>query len=189
MVDLKPPNFRVDAATKEIFISQTTDSHFANYRFSFRKLLILISQTTDFHFANYRFSFRKLQISISFRSISFRKTTVSQVQVQRIPRETYSIQTFPTDSPRDSSRVPPQLACVPGARKGKEERKIGCACFDVCALNKRSTYCRICRDETFCFRSIPFKPMNQTYLRRSLGIDIIYLLFFLHYFSGVVSFE
>ena len=39
--------------------------HFANYRFSFRKLQILISQTTDSHFANYRFSFRKLQISIS----------------------------------------------------------------------------------------------------------------------------
>ena len=67
----------------QIFISQTTDSHFANYRFSFRKLqifisqttdfLILISQTTDFHFANYRFPFRKLQISISFRPISFRK--------------------------------------------------------------------------------------------------------------------
>ena len=46
-------------------ISQTTDSHFANYRFSFRKLQIPISQTTDSHFANYRFSFRKLQISIS----------------------------------------------------------------------------------------------------------------------------
>ena len=48
-----------------MFISQTTDFHFANYRFSFRKLQISISQTTDFHFANYRFSFRKLQISIS----------------------------------------------------------------------------------------------------------------------------
>ena len=36
-------------------ISQTTDFHFANYRFSFRKLQILISQTTDFHFANYKF--------------------------------------------------------------------------------------------------------------------------------------
>ena len=49
----------------QIFISQTTDFHFANYRFSFRKLQISISQTTDSHFANYRFSFRKLQISIS----------------------------------------------------------------------------------------------------------------------------
>ena len=48
-----------------MFISQTTDFHFANYRFSFRKLQILISQTTDSHFANYRFSFRKLQISVS----------------------------------------------------------------------------------------------------------------------------
>ena len=42
----------------QIFISQTTDSHFSNYRFSFRKLQIFISQTTDFHFANYRFPFR-----------------------------------------------------------------------------------------------------------------------------------
>ena len=33
----------------------------------------VISQTTDSHFANYRFSFHKLQIVISFRSISFRK--------------------------------------------------------------------------------------------------------------------
>ena len=56
----------------QIFISQTTDSHFANYRFSFCKPQIFISQTTDFHFANYRFPFGKLQISISFRSISFR---------------------------------------------------------------------------------------------------------------------
>ena len=48
-----------------MFISQTTDFHFANYRFSFRKLQIPISQTTDSHFANYRFSFRKLQILIS----------------------------------------------------------------------------------------------------------------------------
>ena len=47
-----------------ILISQTTDSHFANYRFPFRKLQIPISQTTDFHFANYRFPFRKLQIPI-----------------------------------------------------------------------------------------------------------------------------
>ena len=98
----------------------------------------------------------------------------SKEQVQRIPRETYSILASPPDFLRDSSRVPPPLACVPGARKGKEERKIRRACFDVCALHKRSTYCRIRRDETFCFRSIPFKPMNQTYLRRSLGIDIIF---------------
>ena len=58
-----------------MFISQTTDFHFANYRFPFRKLQILISQTTDFHFANYRFPFRKLQISISqtidFHFVSF----------------------------------------------------------------------------------------------------------------------
>ena len=58
-------NIREDAAGKVMFISQTTDFHFANYRFSFRKLQISISQTTDSHFANYRFSFRKLQILIS----------------------------------------------------------------------------------------------------------------------------
>ena len=45
--------------------SEKGNVHFANYRFSFRKLQIFISQTTDFHFANYRFPFRKLQISIS----------------------------------------------------------------------------------------------------------------------------
>ena len=41
-----------------MFLSQTTYSHLANNRFSFRRLQILISQTTDFHVANYRFSFR-----------------------------------------------------------------------------------------------------------------------------------
>ena len=74
-----------------MFISQTTDSHFAiaNYRFSFRKLQIFISQTTDSHFAiaNYRFSFRKLRIFISqttdFHFVS--QTTVSQNYV--IPNE------------------------------------------------------------------------------------------------------
>ena len=68
-------NYRFSFRKLQIFISQTTDSHFANYRFSFRKLQISISQSTDFHFANYRFPFRKLQISISisFRPISFRK--------------------------------------------------------------------------------------------------------------------
>ena len=78
----------------QIFISQTTDSHFANYRFSFRKLQIFISQTTDshfanyrFHFANYRFPFRKLQISISqttdFHFVS--SHFVSQTTVSRCP--------------------------------------------------------------------------------------------------------
>ena len=58
-------NYRFSFRKLQIFISQTTDFHFANYRFSFRKLQIPISQTTDFHFANYRFPFRKVQISIS----------------------------------------------------------------------------------------------------------------------------
>ena len=58
-------NYRFSFRKLQIFISQTTDFHFANYRFSFRKLQISISQTTDFHFANYRFPFRKLQIPIS----------------------------------------------------------------------------------------------------------------------------
>ncbi|XP_067036373.1 uncharacterized protein [Acropora muricata] len=60
--------YRFSFRKLQIFISQTTDSHFANYRFSFRKLQISISQTTDFHFANYRFPF-----GFGFRPISFRK--------------------------------------------------------------------------------------------------------------------
>ena len=48
VVDLKLPNIRVDTARKEMFISQTTNSLFANYRFSFCKLHIFISQTSDF---------------------------------------------------------------------------------------------------------------------------------------------
>ena len=74
----------------QIFISQTTDSHFANYRFSFRKLQIFISQTTDFHFANYRFPFRKLQIFIlqttDFHFVSSHfvsQTTVSHIGQQK----------------------------------------------------------------------------------------------------------
>ena len=56
-----------------------TDSHFANYRFSFRKLQILISQTTDFHFANYRFSFRFIPFHfVSFRFSSFRFANYSK---------------------------------------------------------------------------------------------------------------
>ena len=58
-------NYRFSFRKLQIFISQTTNFHFANYRFPFRKLQIPISQTTDSHFANYRFSFRKLQIFIS----------------------------------------------------------------------------------------------------------------------------
>ena len=58
-------NYRFSFRKLQIFISQTTDFHFAKYRFPFRKLQIFISQTTDFHFANYRFPFRKVQISIS----------------------------------------------------------------------------------------------------------------------------
>ena len=67
---------KVGIILQRIVISQTTDFHFANYRFSFRKLQILISQSTDFHFAKYRFSFRKLQIfQFPFRFLftSFRK--------------------------------------------------------------------------------------------------------------------
>ena len=83
-----PGLIREDAAGKVMFISQTTDFHFANYRFSFRKLQIFISQTTDFRFANYRFPFRKLQILISQTTDShfanyrfpFRKLQISILQ-------------------------------------------------------------------------------------------------------------
>ena len=45
----------------------------ANYKFSFRNLQILISQTTDSHFANYRFSFRFVPFNfVSFRFAWFR---------------------------------------------------------------------------------------------------------------------
>jgi len=57
----------------QIIISQTTDFHFANYRFAFRKLQIFISQTTDFHFVSSHF------ISFHFVSSHF----VSQTTVSR----------------------------------------------------------------------------------------------------------
>ena len=54
--------------------SEKVNFHFANYRFSFRKLQIFISQTTDFHFANYRFSFR----FVPFRFAPFRFANYSK---------------------------------------------------------------------------------------------------------------
>ena len=51
---------------------------------SFRKLQIFISQTTDSHFANYRFPFRKLQISISFRPISFRSISFRPISFRKL---------------------------------------------------------------------------------------------------------
>ena len=53
--------------------SEKGNVSFTNYIFSFSNQQIFISQTTNSHFANYRFSCRKLQISISFRLLSFRK--------------------------------------------------------------------------------------------------------------------
>ena len=38
----------------------------------------------DFHFANYRFSFRKLQIFISFRSISFRFISFPSISFRKL---------------------------------------------------------------------------------------------------------
>ena len=58
LVEIFCLDIRVDAPRKKMFLSQTTYSRLANYRFSFRRLQILISQTTDFHVANDRFSFR-----------------------------------------------------------------------------------------------------------------------------------
>ena len=51
---------------------------------SFRKLQIFISQTTDPHFANYRFSFRKLQIFISFRLISFLSISFRPISFRKL---------------------------------------------------------------------------------------------------------
>ena len=59
------------------FISQSTDFHFAKYRFSFRKVQIFILQSTDFQFAKYRFPFRKVQISFSQSTDPFRKVQIS----------------------------------------------------------------------------------------------------------------
>ena len=93
-----------------MFISQTTDFHFANYRFPFRKLQILISQTTDSHFANYRFSFRKLQISISqttdFHFVS--SHFVSQTTVSHLGQDS-PIQT--SCSVNKSNKSPRMLTC------------------------------------------------------------------------------
>ena len=71
---------------QQIFISQTTDFHFANYRFPFRKLQIFISQTTDSHFANYRFSisqttdshFANYRFPFPFRFVPFRFANYSK---------------------------------------------------------------------------------------------------------------
>ena len=92
------PRFLVDVFSfvlQRIFISQTTDFHFANYKFSFRKLQIFISQTTDFHFANYRFSFRKLQIFISqttdFHFVSFHFVSFHFVSLHFVSQTTISL--------------------------------------------------------------------------------------------------
>ena len=61
----------------QIFISQTTDFHFANYRFPFRKLQISISQTTDSHFANYRFPF-------PFRFANYSKPIIFRLKYTRL---------------------------------------------------------------------------------------------------------
>ena len=59
--------------------SEKGNVHFANYRFSFRKLQILISQTTDFHFANYRFPFRFVPFRfVPFRFVPFRFANYSK---------------------------------------------------------------------------------------------------------------
>ena len=60
-----------------IFCLEYPSRHSQKVQCLFRKLQILISQTTDSHFANYRFSFRKLQIlsanyRFSFRFVPFR---------------------------------------------------------------------------------------------------------------------
>ena len=60
--------------------------HFANYRFSFRKLQILISQTTDFHFVSSHF------VLFHFVSSHFvSQTTVSHVCVYVPPSTRYQM--------------------------------------------------------------------------------------------------
>ena len=88
-------NYRFSFRKLQIFMSQTTDFHFANYRFSFRKLQIFSSQITDFHFANYRFSFRKLQIFISqttdFHFVSFHFVSFPFVSLHFVSQTTVSL--------------------------------------------------------------------------------------------------
>ena len=57
--------------------------YFANFIFSFSKLQIFISQTTDYHFANYR-DFHVANYRFSFRFVLFRK-------VQKAPLWLYII--------------------------------------------------------------------------------------------------
>ena len=96
------PRFLVDVFSfvlQRIFISQTTDFHFANYKFSFRKLQISISQTTDFHFANYRFPFRFVPFRfVPFRFAPFRFANYSKPFLSWLPfwKQSFTIQ-FPEE--------------------------------------------------------------------------------------------
>ena len=76
-----------------MFILQTTDSRFANHRYSFRNLQIFISQTTDFHFVSFHF------VSSGFVS----QSTVSGKSSVRLGRDAddfqlISISSFPSDT-------------------------------------------------------------------------------------------
>ena len=62
-------NIRVDAARNYRF-------SFRKVQISFRKVQIFISQSTDFHFAKYRFHFAKYRFSFRKVQISFRKVQI-----------------------------------------------------------------------------------------------------------------
>ena len=95
------PRFLVDVFSfvlQRIFISQTTDFHFANYKFSFRKLQISISQTTDFHFANYRFPFRFVPFCFApFRFANYSKPISNDIAFGsrfNVKTETWRLESF-----------------------------------------------------------------------------------------------
>ena len=63
-----------------MFLSQTTYSRFADYRFSFRKLQIFMSQTTDFHFVWFRFA-KYSKPLFGYISFYIQRTLVEQLLI------------------------------------------------------------------------------------------------------------
>ena len=116
--------------------------HFANYRFSFRKLQILISQTTDFHFANYRFPFRKVQISIS-------QTTDSHFANYRFPFPfrfvPFRFANYSKPSSRYTDLADTSLCNLVKKLKASDLFKAAKARFPY---NRSRRYCRRCRRKT-----------------------------------------
>ena len=56
------------------------------------------TQTTDFHFANYKFSFRKLQIFISFRFVSLHLVSQTTLSRSNVPSTRWKSIRYKTQS-------------------------------------------------------------------------------------------